>query len=99
MRRRCLHLFIDFPGIEQERRIIELKVPGLEHVVQLASGGVRDYALLAGGEVKLTDEILDRIDAVVAPGTDSGAMGATYEPPAMTQTGLRRRPLSERAAV
>src|SRR6202521_1657296 len=30
LRRRCLHLFIDFPGIEQERRIIELKVPGLD---------------------------------------------------------------------
>src|SRR5216683_6022657 len=30
LRRRCLHLFIDFPGIEQERRIIELKVPELD---------------------------------------------------------------------
>jgi MoxR-like ATPase len=30
LRRRCLHLFIDFPGVEQERRIIELKVPELD---------------------------------------------------------------------
>ncbi len=30
LRRRCLHLFVDFPGIEQERRIIELKVPDLD---------------------------------------------------------------------
>ncbi len=30
LRRRCLHLFIDFPGIEQERKIIELKVPELD---------------------------------------------------------------------
>jgi MoxR-like ATPase len=30
LRRRCLHLFIDFPGIEQERRIIELKVPDID---------------------------------------------------------------------
>jgi alpha-tubulin suppressor-like RCC1 family protein len=28
-----------------------IPVPGLEHVVQLASGGMRDYALLASGEV------------------------------------------------
>ena len=28
-----------------------VQVPGLEHVVQLASGGVRDFALLASGEV------------------------------------------------
>jgi len=30
LRRRCLHLFIDFPGAEQERKIIELKVPELD---------------------------------------------------------------------
>ena len=30
LRRRCLHLYIDFPGIEQERRIIQLKVPDLD---------------------------------------------------------------------
>jgi MoxR-like ATPase len=30
LRRRCLHLFIDFPGIEQERRILELKIPDLD---------------------------------------------------------------------
>jgi MoxR-like ATPase len=30
LRRRCFHLFIDFPGIEQERRIIGLKVPDID---------------------------------------------------------------------
>jgi aryl-alcohol dehydrogenase-like predicted oxidoreductase len=55
--------------------------------------------LLAGAEIQLSDGILDRIDAVVAPGTDSGAMGATYEPPAMTQATLRRRPVPERSAA
>ena len=30
LRRRCLHLFIDFPGAEQERRIVQLKVPQLD---------------------------------------------------------------------
>jgi aryl-alcohol dehydrogenase-like predicted oxidoreductase len=55
--------------------------------------------LLAGAEVQLGDDILDRIDTVVAPGTDSGAMGATYEPPALTQPGLRRRPVTERSAA
>jgi aryl-alcohol dehydrogenase-like predicted oxidoreductase len=55
--------------------------------------------LLAGAEVVLSDEILDRIDEVVAPGTDSGSMGAVYVPPAITQASLRRRPVAERAAV
>jgi len=48
--------------------------------------------LLAGAEVALSDEILDRIDEVVAPGTDAGPMGALYSPPAVTQASLRRRP-------
>src|SRR5580698_9589008 len=30
LRRRCLHLFIDFPTPDQERRIIELKIPNLD---------------------------------------------------------------------
>jgi aryl-alcohol dehydrogenase-like predicted oxidoreductase len=55
--------------------------------------------LLAGAEVVVDDEILDRIDGVVAPGTDSGPMGAVYAPPALTQASLRRRPLPDRAAA
>ncbi|MEI9980228.1 MAG: aldo/keto reductase [Edaphobacter sp.] len=53
--------------------------------------------LLAGAEVALDDETLDRIDEVVAPGTDAGPMGAVYTPPAVTQASLRRRP--DRVAV
>jgi aryl-alcohol dehydrogenase-like predicted oxidoreductase len=55
--------------------------------------------LLAGAETVLDDEVLDRIDAVVAPGTDAGPMGAVYAPPATTQASLRRRPAPERAAA
>jgi hypothetical protein len=54
--------------------------------------------LLAGAAVHLSDDTLDRIDAIVAPGSDSGAMGVTCEPPALIQPSLRRRPLRERAA-
>jgi aryl-alcohol dehydrogenase-like predicted oxidoreductase len=54
--------------------------------------------LLAGAEVVLDEEILDRIDEVVTPGTDAGPMGAVYAPPAVTQASLRRRPLLDRAA-
>src|SRR5882762_6049936 len=55
--------------------------------------------LLAGADVVLSDEILDRIDAVVAPGVDAGPMGAVYAPPAVTHASLRRRPVAERAAA
>jgi len=37
LRRRCLHLFIDFPGIEQERRILELKIPELDSAMAAAA--------------------------------------------------------------
>ena len=55
--------------------------------------------LLGGAAVVLSDEILDRIDAVVAPGADAGPMGAVYAPPAVTQASLRRRPVAQRAAA
>ncbi|GAB3131478.1 aldo/keto reductase [Microbispora hainanensis] len=55
--------------------------------------------LLAGVGVTLTDDVLDRIDEIVPPGTDVGALDQAYVPPALQQTGLRRRPLAERAAA
>jgi aryl-alcohol dehydrogenase-like predicted oxidoreductase len=55
--------------------------------------------LLAGVEVTLTDEILDRIDEIVPPGTDVGTLDMAYRPPAIQRPDLRRRPVSERAAA
>jgi len=54
--------------------------------------------LLAGFDVALTDEILDRIDEIVPPGTDIGTLDQAYGPPALRTTSLRRRPLNERSA-
>ena len=55
--------------------------------------------LLAGLEVALTDDILDRIDELVPPGTDVGTLDQAYQPPALENPGLRRRPPTERAAA
>lgn len=56
--------------------------------------------LLAGVDVTLTDEILDRIDAIVAPGTTVGMPDdSAYLPPALQRSDLRRRPVDERAAA
>jgi aryl-alcohol dehydrogenase-like predicted oxidoreductase len=55
--------------------------------------------LLAGVDIALSDEVLDRIDEVVPPGTDVGTLDQAYVPPAIRQTELRRRPLSERSAA
>jgi aryl-alcohol dehydrogenase-like predicted oxidoreductase len=54
---------------------------------------------LAGLDVTLTDETLDRIDAIVPPGTDIGQLDVAYDPPAIEQARLRRRPLDERSTA
>ena len=54
---------------------------------------------LAGLEVTLDDDILDRIDEIAPPGTDAGPNDVAYNPPSITQTSLRRRPAPERPAA
>ena len=55
---------------------------------------------LAGAEVTLSDEVLDRIDEIVPPGVDVAPLDrAAYVPPSIAQTALRRRPIAERSAV
>ena len=48
--------------------------------------------LLAGADVTLTDDVLDLIDDIVAPGTDVGTLDMAYRPPALLEPALRRRP-------
>jgi hypothetical protein len=55
--------------------------------------------LLAGMDTVLTDQVLDRIDEVVAPGTDIGSLDHAYVPPALQNAGLRRCPVRERSAA
>ena len=56
--------------------------------------------LLAGAGAMLSDEVLDQIDKIVPPGVDVAPLeGAAYLPPSITQTALRRRPITERAAA
>jgi aryl-alcohol dehydrogenase-like predicted oxidoreductase len=47
--------------------------------------------LLAGVDVALSDDVLDRIDEIVPPGTDIGKLDQAYQPPALRNPGLRRR--------
>jgi aryl-alcohol dehydrogenase (NADP+) len=56
-------------------------------------------SLLSGLDVTLSDDVLDRIDEIVPPGTDVGALDQAYQPAALEHPDLRRRPLAERAAA
>ncbi|GAA2790488.1 aldo/keto reductase [Streptomyces showdoensis] len=55
--------------------------------------------LLKGASVVLTDEAMDRIDAIVPPGTDLYRADGVWLPEALTDPSLRRRPVGERAAA
>lgn len=54
--------------------------------------------LLAGSETSLSDDVLDRIDEIAPPGTDTGVFDIGYRPPAIERVGLRRRPRADRSA-
>lgn len=60
LKRRCLHLYIDFPGAEEEARIIGLKVPELEERLR------RQVARFVNGlrklEVKKSPSIAETLD-------------------------------------
>jgi MoxR-like ATPase len=60
LRRRCLHLFIDFPTAEQERRIIELKVPGLD--ARLAAEAARFVGAIRKLGLKKPPSIAETLD-------------------------------------
>jgi MoxR-like ATPase len=64
LRRRCLHLFIDFPGVEQERRIIELKVPNLD--ARLAAEAARFVAAVRKLGLRKPPSIAETLDWVRA---------------------------------
>jgi aryl-alcohol dehydrogenase-like predicted oxidoreductase len=55
--------------------------------------------LLAGADAELTEDVLDRIDAIVPPGTDVTALDQDYVPPALQDSDLRRRPLRQRSGA
>ena len=54
--------------------------------------------LLAGADVTLDDDVLDRIDQIVPPGVTLNPADAGWQPPSLTDPAARRRPQAARAA-
>jgi aryl-alcohol dehydrogenase (NADP+) len=48
------------------------------------------HDLLAGADVELSDDLLDRLDDIVPPGTDVTALDQEYRPPALLGRGHAR---------
>lgn len=72
------------------------------HAITSAIIGPRTLAqlddLLAGAGITLDDDTLDRIDEIVAPGTDVGVSDVGYVPPSLSDAALRRRIPGDRTA-
>ncbi|MDT0609133.1 aldo/keto reductase [Streptomyces lancefieldiae] len=56
-------------------------------------------SLLKGADLLLDDAVLDRVDEIVAPGTDLYQADGAWQPPSLTEHAWRRRPVGERAAA
>ncbi|GAA5051547.1 aldo/keto reductase [Nocardia callitridis] len=54
--------------------------------------------LLAGTATGLSDDLLDQIDDIVPPGTDTGPIDVAYVPPHLQDARLRRHAFHDRAA-
>ncbi|MBI1818185.1 MAG: MoxR family ATPase [Deltaproteobacteria bacterium] len=60
LKRRCLHLYIDFPPIEQELEIVRLKVPGIsESLAQQVVGAVQRIRQIDLKKIPSISETLD----------------------------------------
>jgi MoxR-like ATPase len=60
LKRRCLHLYLDFPGVEKEREIIALKVPDLDERLR---GRVAEFvAELRRLDLKKAPSIAETLD-------------------------------------
>jgi MoxR-like ATPase len=71
LRRRCLYLYVDYPSLEDELRIVEARVPGLS--VSLTDRLVRFAQSLRKADVKKAPGISEVVDwalALVAVGAD-----------------------------
>ena len=56
-------------------------------------------SLLEGADLRLTDDVLDQIDAIVEPGENVYEPNGAFRLPWLDQAELRRRPVAQRAAA
>jgi MoxR-like ATPase len=72
LRRRCLYLYVDYPSVEDERRILEARVPELQ--ASLVERVVRFAAALRKAELRKAPGIAEVVDwamALLSVGADS----------------------------
>ncbi|MCT4357218.1 aldo/keto reductase [Streptomyces sp. Je 1-79] len=73
--------------------------PAVTSVIIGPRTGEQLEGLLKGASLVLDDDVLDRIDEIVPPGTDLYRADGVWRPQALTDASLRRRPTADRAAA
>ncbi|MET8828982.1 aldo/keto reductase [Streptomyces sp. NPDC004610] len=73
--------------------------PAVTSVIIGPRTGEQLDALLKGADLVLDDATLDRLDAIVPPGTDLYQVDGVWRPASLTDPRLRRRPVAERPAT
>ncbi|MER7959610.1 aldo/keto reductase [Streptomyces sp. NPDC096030] len=72
--------------------------PAVTSVIIGPRTGEQLEGLLKGASLVLDDEVLDRIDEIVPPGTNLYRADGVWQPESLTDVSLRRRPTADRAA-
>lgn len=90
----------DEAGLELTQRVVACVIahPGVASAIAGPRTVDQLEDLVADSEVSLTDGSLDRIDAVVAPGTDVGALDMAYRAPGIPNPAVQQRTLGCRSA-
>ncbi|MCZ7564934.1 MAG: VWA domain-containing protein [Burkholderiales bacterium] len=92
LRRRCLYLWIDFPGFEKELRIVTRKVPGVnERLAHEISGFMETVRTLRLAKVPGVAETLDSGARAVFPARRLSGRGARRRDARLRSQGRRRR--------
>ena len=97
LRRRCLYLHLDYPPVEQERKILALRVPGIpEHLAGQIAAFVSSLRRLDLRQRPSVTQTLEWARTLLALGTQDLDAGLAAE---SLPTLLRYRPDLERAAA
>jgi len=67
LKRRCIHLYIDYPDVDLERQIVQLKIPGIkDRLAEQLINTIHEIRNLDLKKKPCTSETLDWAQALIA---------------------------------
>ncbi|GAB1326463.1 hypothetical protein ACE1SV_08020 [Streptomyces sennicomposti] len=90
---------VSAPALGQQSPPAANRTPAVTSVITGPRTTGQLTSRLQGAVLLLDDAVLDRIDAIVPPGTGLCQPDGVWRPPSLTERARRRRPAGERAAA